>query len=522
MRQTPNPASQSASPLARSGVISFFIISTFLFLFWPMRIWADPQEARAASENSALAPPFHVALRTFGVWRETSKERIDLSVWYPGGSGRGSVQIEGHIIQAVRNGRPVAGFFPIILMSHDSTGSRFANHDMARQLAENGFVVIAPTHTGDSIYDSSDLFTAENIIERPRDLLVSLEVVLDSPELSGIADESRIGVMGSGFGAITAMQMAGARPDFSEISLLCRESGNEPLCAPWSRERLKKIPGALAAYEQSMGSAASCPGLAYYAPTLIAAPADEKYGASDEYAKDLFEIIFPPASTATSATPADDRNDIASISTQGQVDYILLFSSFSFQPGNLAGDPKKAAAYRPPLKSQDKRKEEAENAHAKKRNAGKPAPKKARHRPADIRSLKAIALLNPAGGRFFSKESLSGLRQPIAIVQSENDEIYPVKTHAAPYLDNLPTQPSILSVENSDHYSLFAPCPEHVSGMLEQNCGKADPDERHDMAEKRDHFIVAFFKSTLGAPSPMPPETNLVAADPHASEQRTD
>ena len=43
------------------------------------------------------------------------------------------------------------GKHPLILLSHDSAGSRFSLHELASELARNGFVVLAFTHPGDNV-----------------------------------------------------------------------------------------------------------------------------------------------------------------------------------------------------------------------------------------------------------------------------------------------------------------------------------------------------------------------------------
>ena len=52
---------------------------------------------------------------------------------------------------ASRGAAPVEGQHPLVVLSHDSAGSRFSLHALASQLARNGFVVVAPTHAHDNV-----------------------------------------------------------------------------------------------------------------------------------------------------------------------------------------------------------------------------------------------------------------------------------------------------------------------------------------------------------------------------------
>ncbi|CAK7038755.1 MAG: hypothetical protein DELT_00689 [Desulfovibrio sp.] len=174
--------------------------------------------------------------RSLGLWGDEKNTRLDIAVWYPTHRATRDVNLEGWSFRAGMNRDPVPGLHPVILLSHNAASSRAASHDLAAHLARHGFVVIAPTHRKDNADDTSGFFHAAIYAERPVDLILALERTYADPTLAAVMDRNRIGVLGVGSGAVTALQLAGAIPDMARLPGYCGEGTMlDPLCSHWAK-----------------------------------------------------------------------------------------------------------------------------------------------------------------------------------------------------------------------------------------------------------------------------------------------
>ena len=54
---------------------------------------------------------------------------------------------------ATRDASAIAGEYPVVLYSHCYTCTRWSAHAVMERLASHGFVVVAPDHEGDTLFD---------------------------------------------------------------------------------------------------------------------------------------------------------------------------------------------------------------------------------------------------------------------------------------------------------------------------------------------------------------------------------
>jgi len=106
------------------------------------------------------------------------------------------------------------GSFPLVVISHCNDCVRFAYFETAELLASHGFVVAAPDHLNNTLYDywngTSVGVELNDFLETRRlDLKVLTDILLNAsavvvPEgLRGKLDPERIGMIGHSFGALT-------------------------------------------------------------------------------------------------------------------------------------------------------------------------------------------------------------------------------------------------------------------------------------------------------------------------------
>ena len=484
---------------------------------------------RAQTAGAAIAAQYSVGMRSFGVWAPDSHERFDFSVWYPGTASQVESVREGWVVEASKRGRVVPGFYPIILLSHDTASGRFANNDLAASLAAGGFIVIAPTHMGDNQNDSADLYTAHLLRARPRHLLRALETVLDSPDFALYADESRIGLIGVGFGGITVLQLAGAVPDPSLLARHC-QSGvtTDAFCAPWAAERLSRLAPAMRQMEKQDGKKVFAPPLALYAPELAPAPVIAA-ASPPEPAKPPQEVKnrsafarFFLGKAEDEDEPADSEELSVSASSAGagpapaanaNLAPVLDFNGGPAFGGTDSGERfVHIALPDSPHFRVTVAEDSAGSLTSPDAFSARASGPLAHRRPPSVRRILGVALVAPAGGMMFSRETLSGVRVPLALIEAGQDALYPPRTHAQPFHSRLSITPELLLLPGVDHFSLFARCSKDTMANLGEACGRLVGDERDAAAGQRNSFLLSFFHSVLGEPLPPASPSGFVAA----------
>ncbi len=105
---------------------------------------------------------------------------------------------------------PIEGALPLVLFSHCSGCFRTSSSLLAERLASYGFVVAAPDHDGNTLFDEKPVGVTEDALEARRlDVIRVLDVLLDPAAtalptaLRSKLDASKIGMMGHSFGALT-------------------------------------------------------------------------------------------------------------------------------------------------------------------------------------------------------------------------------------------------------------------------------------------------------------------------------
>jgi predicted dienelactone hydrolase len=119
------------------------------------------------------------------------------------------------------NARPAT--LPLVIISHGTGGSSMGHIDTAIALANAGFVVAAPMHTGDNYRDMSYVGKGLHLIRRPRQVMHVLDYLLRDWPDADVIDPQRIGMLGHSAGGFTALVIAGGVPDLSIAVRRCQE-----------------------------------------------------------------------------------------------------------------------------------------------------------------------------------------------------------------------------------------------------------------------------------------------------------
>ena len=191
---------------------------------------------------SAPAHAANPGFRTIGVWSDEDKIRLDLCVWYPVRQPPSAVRYGDWLLKVNRRAAPLAGPLPLVVISHGSPGSRFAYHNLAAELASQGFVVVAPTHQEDNAQSMPYLYTARQLTLRLDEIRHTIDKICGDPDIGPLIDRNRIGLIGFGSGGTTALLAAGGR-----ISPLAWEQWQRsapedaPYMYSWARNRLNAL-----------------------------------------------------------------------------------------------------------------------------------------------------------------------------------------------------------------------------------------------------------------------------------------
>jgi predicted dienelactone hydrolase len=185
------------------------------------------------------APPVRAAGFQYGTAPDPDDKPIELGIWYPS-DAQTKAQPLGLFTQNVAYYGSISGqSLPLIVISHGTGGGGTSHYDTAIALADAGFVVVAPTHTGDNYKDRSYSFTRRNFVERPRQVSKVIDFMLNDWTGHDRLDPSRIGMFGHSAGGATALIALGGNPDFSRVATYCKEHPEA-----WDCGQVKALPAA--------------------------------------------------------------------------------------------------------------------------------------------------------------------------------------------------------------------------------------------------------------------------------------
>jgi len=191
-----------------------------------------------AALDYTVPGPASVGVLTTSLTDSDRSRTLPIEVWYPSeASGAGSAVLDFETdtdrraalsplldaaprdcvalsTNAVRDAAASSGEYPVVLYSHCYTCTRWSAHAVMERLASHGFVVVAPDHEGDTLFDRLDddasALNSELVDVREADIRFVLDRVLAGEALpSGVTvNPAQVGMLGHSIGSVTAGRVA--------------------------------------------------------------------------------------------------------------------------------------------------------------------------------------------------------------------------------------------------------------------------------------------------------------------------
>lgn len=204
---------------------------------------ADPKEADGGGGEAAYLPPDQRGPYLAGTALGTvpGSEGVDLpaQVWFPASEGKDSLYSYDGLAEgtAINDGVPdCSAPRPVVMFSHGNTGIRFQSIFLTEQLASRGWVVVAPDHVGNTLFDYDGDRMTEVTFRRPIDIQDSFDWLIETEAgpggpLEGCVDpDAGYAMVGHSFGGYTTFAVTGAVIDRDASAAFCAESGGAWLC----------------------------------------------------------------------------------------------------------------------------------------------------------------------------------------------------------------------------------------------------------------------------------------------------
>lgn len=118
----------------------------------------------------------------------------------------------------------------LVVISHGYGGWYAGHADTAAALADAGFIVAAPSHTGNTWSDMSSSIELW-AIDRPRHISKIIDQLISDDQWGARIDPEKIGIYGYSAGGYTAIGLIGGVPDIVGAIAFCEKQPTEFVCS---------------------------------------------------------------------------------------------------------------------------------------------------------------------------------------------------------------------------------------------------------------------------------------------------
>lgn len=194
--------------------------------------------------------PYNVGHRRMEVTYDAKLEpnrTLKLVVWYPtlDTEGRPGTYLVSYSRREVFSDASVAieGQAPVLVFSHGNSALAEQSYYMTEFWASHGFVVAAPEHTGNTVYDLQGGISFTSSDERPQDVSATLDYLYSLPDddpLAGKLSEDVV-MAGHSFGGYTTLASAGSGFAIDEVVAFCSQPDAPQECEMLDEEGIVDV-----------------------------------------------------------------------------------------------------------------------------------------------------------------------------------------------------------------------------------------------------------------------------------------
>jgi predicted dienelactone hydrolase len=223
-----------------------------------------------------------------------------MQIWYPTQETTGWVaDYDGFVLGGsfVGSDPACSQTRPVVVFSHGNGGVRFQSVFLMERLASHGYVVVSPSHVGNTLFDLDDVPRTEVALRRPIDVLDAFaHAATVLPDC--VDPEAGFAISGHSFGGWTTLVLSGATIDLAGLTTHCELDGDF-LCGLDSDPDLSDNRVWAAVPLAPTGAVSLGPGLAdLRVPIFIIAGLQDQSTTWEEQALPIFQQLDTPATLA--------------------------------------------------------------------------------------------------------------------------------------------------------------------------------------------------------------------------------
>lgn len=155
--------------------------------------------------------------------------KMSALVTYPTNELGEPTQIAMFTVDAWRRAAPAPGKYPLIIISHNTGGSRLDHHDSQEFLTRAGFIVVAIEHPRDNYRDQTGAGTDRQLIGRSHHVKALIDAMLTDPMFGPLIDKNRIGITGFAAGGYTVLTSIGGKPNMALVAEYAKAMPTDPI-----------------------------------------------------------------------------------------------------------------------------------------------------------------------------------------------------------------------------------------------------------------------------------------------------
>lgn len=155
----------------------------------------------------------NIGEQTINYMDSTRNRPVTVEIWYPtdeiDSTFERKTDLPFILSPTIRDAKIMNKSFPLVVLSHGTGGNRFGLAWLAIELAQQGYMVAAPNHWGNT-FDNKIPEKFVQYWERPLDISFLITSLLNDTSFNTFIDEDKIGMAGFSFGGYTTLALAGA------------------------------------------------------------------------------------------------------------------------------------------------------------------------------------------------------------------------------------------------------------------------------------------------------------------------